>query len=127
MTRAVQRVDKWLWHGRIFKTRSLAAAFAASGKLRINGNRAEKASAAVGPGDVLTFALGGRVRVLEIAGIAMRRGPYKDAIILFEDLSPPPLEKSAPDSVRAPAPPKGEGRPTKRNRRVLDRWRQRAE
>ena len=130
MARDSQRIDKWLWHARVFKTRSRAAAYAAAGKLRINGNRVRKASQAVGPDDVLTFALAGRVRVYRIAGLAMRRGPYLEAIKLYEDLSPP---ESQHDRARRPSLPElprgrepGQGRPTKRDRRAIDRWNQSA-
>jgi len=85
---ALLRVDRWLWHARVFKTRSLAAKFAASGHLRVNGNRVRKASHAVGAGDVLTFALHGRVRVLEVVDLGERRGPASEAALLYRDRSP---------------------------------------
>ncbi|VAW10344.1 Ribosome-associated heat shock protein implicated in the recycling of the 50S subunit (S4 paralog) [hydrothermal vent metagenome] len=126
MTRDSQRIDKWLWHARVFKTRSRAAAFAAAGKLRINGRRAAKASTSVGPDDVLTFALAGRVRVYRIAGLALRRGSYLDAIKLYEDLSPPEPQNDRSRRSSLPNLPQGrepgQGRPTKRERRALDRW-----
>jgi len=128
MSRDRQRIDKWLWHARVFKTRSRAAAFAAAGKLRINGNRVTKASVAVGIEDVLTFALGGRVRVFKVAGLAERRGSYPQAIGLYEDLSPPEIARDKSDASYAQRLPSGrdpgQGRPTKRERRALDRWRQ---
>jgi len=129
MTLSRQRIDKWLWHARIFRSRSRSAAFAAKGKLRINGVRITKASAAVEIEDVLTFAHGDRVRVLKIAGLAERRGSYPQAICLYEDLSPPDPGK---DRTRRSLPQlpfgrePGQGRPTKRDRRALDRWKQRA-
>lgn len=113
-----QRIDRWLWHARMFKTRSLAATFAASGKVRVNGTRVAKASQTVSAGDVLTFAVRSRVRVLKVAGIAERRGPFAEARHLYEDLSPPVPEP--PATPPAPAPPKGQGRPTKRDRRAID-------
>ena len=115
-----QRIDKWLWHARVFRTRSLAARFAASGKMRVNGARVAKAAHALGPGDVLTFALHGRVRVLRVAALADRRGSPGVASGLYDDLSPPP---PAPDDAGAGAAaaerPPGAGRPTKRERRRL--------
>lgn len=131
MTRGRQRIDKWLWHARVFKTRSRSAVFAAAGKLRINGNRVTKASALVGIDDVLTFALGGRVRIFRIADMAERRGSYPQAIGLYEDLSPPEVSRdtsAVPFAQQMPGRREpGQGRPTKRERRALDRWRQDAD
>ncbi len=81
------RLDKWLWHARFFKTRSQAAAFCALGKLRINRRLTDKPSAAVRVGDVLTFARGDVVRVVEVVRLGARRGPPAEARGLFFDLS----------------------------------------
>ncbi len=130
MTRGRQRIDKWLWHARVFKTRSRAAVFAAAGKLRKNGTRVTKASTSVGVDDVLTFALGGRVKIFRIADMAERRGSYPQAIGLYEDLSPPEvaIDNSATPFAQGMAGRRepGQGRPTKRERRALDRWRRAA-
>ena len=69
-----QRIDKWLWHVRVVRTRSAAAALAVSGHVRVNGVRVEAASHTVKPGDVLTIALDRRVRILKVVGFAERRG-----------------------------------------------------
>ena len=69
-----QRIDKWLWHARIVRTRAAAAALAASGHVRINGQRVVAASRAVRAGDVVTVALDRAVRVLKVVGFAERRG-----------------------------------------------------
>lgn len=82
-----QRLDKWLWHARFFKTRSLAAALCRDGRVRLNGERVEKSSVLVGLGDVLTFPQGTRIRVVRIASIAERRGPAAAAALLYQDLS----------------------------------------
>ena len=112
------RVDKWLWQARFFKSRSLAAGCVTGGHLRVNGNRAAKASAAVGPGDVLTFSQGRLIRVVKIVALGTRRGPAPEAQALYEDLSPPEEQE------RKPVPPiariEGNSRPTKRDRRKLD-------
>jgi ribosome-associated heat shock protein Hsp15 len=113
------RVDKWLWHARFFKSRTLAAKFCASGKLRLNRVPIAKAHATVRPGDVLTFPLGRFVRVIEVAAIGTRRGPAPEAQALYRDLAPPAPEEAAPR-------PEGSGRPSKRERRALDRLRGRA-
>ena len=64
-----QRIDKWLWHARVVRTRSAAAALAAAGHVRINGQRVDAPSRAVRPGDVVTVALDRTVRVLKVLGI----------------------------------------------------------
>ncbi|WP_298913211.1 RNA-binding S4 domain-containing protein [uncultured Roseobacter sp.] len=112
------RLDKWLWHARFFKTRSLAAARVSAGEVRVNGSRTEKRSQMIGPEDVLTFVQGDQVRVIRIDAIGQRRGPAPEAQALYTDLSPPePESKNTP-----PENPgyEGKGRPTKRDRRMLD-------
>jgi ribosome-associated heat shock protein Hsp15 len=118
-----QRIDKWLWHARVVRTRSAAAALADGGKVRVNGARIDASSKTVRLGDVLTIALD-RVRVLKVQGFCERRGPAEAGRALYEDLAPPvhiqeaeKVEKAA--GVREP----GTGRPTKRQRRALDRLR----
>jgi ribosome-associated heat shock protein Hsp15 len=116
-----QRIDKWLWHARVVRTRSAAAALAASGHVRINGQRIDAASRAVRPGDVVTVALDRVVRVLKVLSFADRRGSADDARALCEDLEPHPA-RSAERPPPAPAPREaGAGRPTKRERRAIDR------
>lgn len=83
------RVDKWLWQARFFKTRSLAAALAESGHLRVNGQKTARASREVGPGDVLTFPQGRIIRLIRITGTGVRRGPSSEAQTLFIDLDAP--------------------------------------
>lgn len=82
------RLDKWLWHGRFFKTRSLAASVVASGAVRVNQERVQKRSTLIGPGDVLTFPQGDDVRVIRIEALGTRRGPAPEAQGLYTDLSP---------------------------------------
>ncbi len=128
-----QRIDKWLWFARVVKTRSLAQDLAESGHVRVNGRKVDAASQAVRVGDVLTIGLRGRVRVLKVAAFAERRGGFPEAQRLYEDLSPPAPdattsgEEEDGDAEDAPAPPvsaapvplRGEGRPTKRDRRRM--------
>jgi ribosome-associated heat shock protein Hsp15 len=120
-----QRIDKWLWFARVVKTRALAQDLAQSGHVRLNGRKVDAPSQAVKTGDVLTIGLRGQVRVLKVLGFAERRGSYPAALSLFEDLSPPPPPAGAAEAVEgrseAPAPVRGEGRPTKRDRRRYDR------
>ena len=73
-----QRIDKWLWHARVVRTRSAAAALADAGLVRINGARIDASSRPVRPGDVVTVALDRNVRVLKVIGFAERRGSARD-------------------------------------------------
>jgi ribosome-associated heat shock protein Hsp15 len=82
-----QRIDKWLWHARIARTRSAAQAIAASGKVRINKIKNGSAAHPVRPGDVLTISGNGRVRVLRVRAMAERRGSPGEAAALYEELS----------------------------------------
>jgi ribosome-associated heat shock protein Hsp15 len=114
-----QRIDKWLSHARVVRTRSAAAALAASGHVRVNGQRIDAASRPVRAGDVVTVALDRTVRIMKVTGFADRRGDADAARVLYEDLTPraPPPEPAA----AAPERERGSGRPTKRERRALDR------
>jgi ribosome-associated heat shock protein Hsp15 len=82
---AQQRIDKWLWHARLVKSRSLAAKLVADGAIRVNRAKVLKASALVKRGDVLTAAIHGRVRVLEVAGFSARRGSASEALGLYRE------------------------------------------
>jgi ribosome-associated heat shock protein Hsp15 len=81
-----QRLDKWLWHARVVKARTSAAALVESGHVRINGVREKSPGHAVKAGDVVTIALDARVRLLKVTGFAERRGDANAARALFEDL-----------------------------------------
>jgi ribosome-associated heat shock protein Hsp15 len=118
-----QRIDKWLWHARIVRTRSAAAALAASGHVRLNGARVAAASKPVKPGDVVTIALDARVRVLKVTGFALRRGAAEQGRALYEDMTPAEPAPAA-RSEEAPSPQRnpGSGRPTKRERRAIERF-----
>ncbi len=81
------RVDKWLWYARFFKSRSLAAKHVQAGEIRVNRQRISKASAVLKVGDVLTFALGDTIRVIEVVALGERRGPAPEARSLYHDLA----------------------------------------
>ncbi|MER2607121.1 MAG: RNA-binding S4 domain-containing protein [Siculibacillus sp.] len=117
-----QRIDRWLWHARVVKTRELAKALVEGGHVRVDRERETKAGAAVKAGQTLTITLPSRVRVLRIVGFVERRGSAEVAARLYEDLSPPapPREPQVETVVIARREP-GSGRPTKRDRRALDR------
>jgi ribosome-associated heat shock protein Hsp15 len=67
------RLDKWLWHARFYKTRTLANGACAAGRIRINGVVVAKAHHAVRMGDVLTFPLGPRICIVRVLGLGVRR------------------------------------------------------
>jgi ribosome-associated heat shock protein Hsp15 len=83
-----QRLDKWLWAARFFKSRTGAAALCAAGRIRLSGRVISKAHVTVRVGDVLTFPLGRHIRVVKVLALAARRGPATEARTLYEDLNP---------------------------------------
>lgn len=117
-----QRIDKWLFFARVVKSRSLAAKLAQSGRVRVNRDKIDQASHVVKPGDVLTVTLDRHIRVLKVVACGERRGPFSEAQTLFEDMTPP--APSGGERLASALPPlrePGSGRPTKRERRLLDR------
>jgi ribosome-associated heat shock protein Hsp15 len=123
-----QRLDKWLWFARVAKTRTLSAALVSEGKVRINAVRIDKLAHTVRVGDTITIVMRQQMRILKVAGFAQRRGSAEVAARLFHDLTPAPqkpsevaetaLSQAAPDGLRAV----GSGRPTKQQRREMDRF-----
>lgn len=118
------RIDKWLWCARFFKTRSLAADEIAKGRVTINGQVA-KASREVRCGDTVTLRQGVVARTVAVRGIGGTRGPAPVAQQLYEETaeSIQAREHAAEQRRLAPEPANtlAEGRPTKRNRRDLQR------
>ncbi len=118
------RIDKWLWYARFFKTRGLASKLCNANKLRSGGTLVSKAHHPLRVDDVLTFPQGRHIRVVKVLALAQRRGPAVEARKLYEDLKPPepgnrlPLQGGSLSSARRVP---GSGRPTKRERRALDR------
>jgi ribosome-associated heat shock protein Hsp15 len=118
------RIDKWLWFARFFKSRTLATKLCAGGKVRVNGESVSKSHQTVRPGDVLTFPQGREIRVIQIIALGSRRGPAAEAQTLYEDLQPPSEKRSSPEPAMAPPlRDRGTGRPTKADRRAIDRLR----
>ncbi len=124
----VQRLDKWLWFSRFFKSRTSAGKACSGRKIRVNGQIASKASATVKIDDVLTFPRGHHIRVVRILDLGQRRGPAPEAQALYEDLAPPEEAEAARRKAAAEAAEQaaglrdaGTGRPTKRERRATDR------
>lgn len=81
-----QRVDRWLWHARVVRTRDAAASLASGGYVRINGAKIDAPGRFVRAGDVITVALDRSVRVLKVTGFIERRGPAGGGRSLYEDL-----------------------------------------
>ncbi|EFL87967.1 RNA-binding S4 domain-containing protein [Ahrensia sp. R2A130] len=118
------RVDKWLWFCRVVKTRSLASSLIRGGGVRLNGERVASPSRAVVADDVLTVTLDRQIKVLKVLDMPERRGPYEEARHMYEDLSPvipkrDPATRPLPQAVRE----EGAGRPSKKERRELNRLR----
>jgi ribosome-associated heat shock protein Hsp15 len=107
------RLDKWLWHARFFKSRSIAAGIVTSGRVRVDSQPVSKPARAIGPGNVLTFVQAEETKVVRVIACGERRGPAPEAQALYEDLSPV-VEKR-------PYNPGGDrkGRPTKKDRRDM--------
>ena len=118
------RLDKWLWYARFFKTRALASNAISNGRFRLDGNVMSKPHRQAKCGQVLTFSQGTRIRVVRVKALGSRRGPASEAALLFDDLAPnePATERTNASTMlafenRQP----GDGRPTKRQRREIDR------
>ena len=111
------RLDKWLWYARFFKSRTLASRLCAAGRVRINRRVVDKAHAMLRAGDVLTFPQAHAIRVVRVRALGTRRGPAAEAVTLYEDLAPPEPARSDTAAPRAP----GAGRPTKSDRRAMER------
>lgn len=118
------RIDKWLCAARFFKTRSLAADAVECGKVHINEARVKPAKAVVA-GDMLTINIGQKQYVIEVLGLSNRRGPAAEAQKLYRetDASRQRREAIAAQLKAQPQPFFFKGRPTKRDRREIERFR----
>jgi len=116
---AAIRIDRWLWAARAFRSRALAAEACAGGKVTVNGVRA-KPHKLVRAGDQLEINTPGGAQLWRVRGIGARRGPATEARTLYDDLTPPPAPEPA---EMFPRRERGSGRPTKRERRQMDRFR----
>ena len=118
------RVDKWLWAVRLYKTRSIAAAACAGGKVRIGGDPVKPARS-VRMGEIIIAATGEITRTIRVVNLIERRVAAPRASACYEDLTPaseyekPRLPNFRPLAIR----PKGAGRPTKKDRRKTDEFR----
>ena len=109
-----QRIDKWLFFARMAKSRSLAQAHIQDGHVRVNGERVVQPSHNVKVGDRVELSLQRRDLVLVVLQPGSRRGPFEEARLLYEDVSPPVDEANRPTPFEQAQRMPGSGRPTKR-------------
>lgn len=114
------RVDSWIWAVRLVKTRSLATAACRAGHVRVNGERV-KAAQPVHVGDEIRYREAGFDRIVVVGALLTKRVSATVAAASFTDLTPPPIPREERPS--APVRDRGAGRPTKRERRDLERLR----
>lgn len=119
------RIDKWLWHVRLFKTRALAAAAVTGGKVKLDGERVKPAHA-LRIGQQLSVSLGERAIDVEVLALPLRRGPATQAQVCYAETAAS-VERSArhreQQRLAALVRPQLDHRPDKRERRQLDRLR----
>ena len=120
---ARQRIDKWLFFARLKKSRSLAAKSVEAGDVRVNGAPVRQPSHALRPDDVVVLSLDRRDITVKVLLPGTRRGPYEEARLLYEDMTPPPLPREERTLFEQATRERGAGRPTKRERRETDRLR----
>jgi len=117
------RLDSWLWAARFFKTRTLAAEAVDGGRVDLNGDR-PKRSKPVKVGDEVRIRLGPYHHHVVVRGLADRRGPASEAVLLYqEDEASKRARLELADRLKAQAPLfQATGKPSKKQRREIDRW-----
>ncbi|GAA2080303.1 hypothetical protein GCM10009801_38520 [Streptomyces albiaxialis] len=115
------RVDSWIWSVRLTKTRSQAATAARAGHVRVNGDRV-KAAHPLKAGDEVRLRHAGRERIVVVRRLIKKRVGAPVAVECYVDNSPPPPPRE--DALAVPVRDRGAGRPTKRDRREMERLRQ---
>jgi ribosome-associated heat shock protein Hsp15 len=116
------RVDKWLWAARFFKTRGLAAEAVDAGRVSVNGERA-KPSKIVKPGDALVIRRPPYEHAVTVLGVSDRRGPAAEAQKLYAETAESRARReTVAVELKAMPPPVFKGRPSKKDRRTLDRF-----
>jgi len=118
-----QRIDKWLWAARFYKTRSLAAGAVDCGRAMVNGARVKPAKL-LAAGDTLTLRLGPYQHVVEVLGLSGTRGPATEAQKLYRETEESRLRRAALalELKAQPVATEHEGRPTKRDRREMEKF-----
>lgn len=117
------RLDKWLWFARFYKTRTLAQKTCAGGNVRVNGEAAPKGARLIKVGDEIDFLQGDFRRSVIVQALGERRGPAPEAQSLYIEPTPPLRVKDRPGASPL-FRPKGTGRPTKKERREIDRFKE---
>ena len=120
------RIDKWLWAARFFKTRSAAQQAVEGGKVKLHGERVKPAKE-VRTGDELAIHIGAYEWVVRIAGLSDKRGSATVARTLYAEDEASRVKREEQAALRKFAADPGQdrhGRPTKRERRQLERWRE---
>lgn len=116
------RIDKWLWAARFFKTRSIAVDAVENGKVMVNGMRVKPAKA-IGIGDMLEIRAGKFRYEVEVLGLSNRRGGAPEAQKLYRETADSRTQREALIAqLRAQPQPAFKGRPTKRDRRAIERY-----
>lgn len=102
------RLDKWLFYARIAKSRTLAQKLIKGSNVRINGTKSTNPARPVGPGDVLTLPFKGDIALLQILNCGSCRGPFSEAVQLYDDLTPPktnpPAKAASTHTAKTPRP-----------------------
>ena len=115
------RLDTWLWYARFYKSRSLSSKAILSGKLRVNSNKIIKPASKVKINDILTINHLNKVRIIQVKSLGVRRGPASEAQKLYKDLSGDATGASNIKYVSEKSKKDTNKRPTKKDRRLLDK------
>ena len=115
------RLDTWLWYARFYKSRSLSSKAILSGKLRVNSNKIIKPASKVKINDVLTINHVNMVRIIQVQSLGARRGPASEAQKLYKDLSADATGASNIKNVSEKSKKYTNKRPTKKDRRILNK------
>lgn len=118
-----QRIDKWLFFARMAKSRSLAQDYVASGLITVNDRTITQASHQLKPGDRVTIEWERRTIMLVVRAAGSRRGPYEEAKLLYDDITPPEDAEAKLTAFEQAQRQPGAGRPTKKERRAIERLR----
>ena len=115
------RLDTYLYYIRIFKSRSIATKFVLTNRLRISGQVTQKPHRMISIGDVLTMTINDNIKILKVLDIPNRRGPYSESLNFYEDITPIQNIQKREDENHKIRFMDRVGRPTKRERRLIDR------
>ena len=115
------RLDQYLYYIRLFKSRNLASKFIITNRLRISGQVTQKPHRLLSTGDVLTLSLNDKLKIIEVINIPNRRGPYLESLNFYKDLSPIEKRENKSDILTNVKFAERVGRPTKLERRQIDK------